>query len=71
MLLSSDKQEERESDPVCNNPSAAAKCSPIDEYTAQMKSEIAQHLVNKSDFTFVKMHLLNHFADHIRQLGNL
>jgi len=33
--------------------------------------EFPQHLVNKSYFNFVKMQLLNHFSDHIRQLGNL
>ena len=37
----------------------------------QTKSEIEQHLVDESDFNFVKMHLLNQFSDHIRQLGNL
>jgi thiaminase len=37
----------------------------------QTQSEIAQHLVHELDFNFVKMHLLNHVSDHIRQLGNL
>ena len=37
----------------------------------QIKSEIAQHLVDESDFIFVKMHLLNHFTDYMHQLGNL
>jgi len=34
-------------------------------------SEIVPHLVDESDNNFVKMHLLNNFLDHIRQLGNL
>jgi len=25
----------------------------------------------ESDFNFVKMHLLNHLCDHIRQFGNM
>jgi len=37
----------------------------------RIKSRIAQQLVNKSDFNFVKIHLLNHHSDHICQLGNL
>jgi len=37
----------------------------------QMKSEIAEHLVDESDFNCVKMHLLNHISDHMCQLGNL
>jgi hypothetical protein len=36
----------------------------------EINSEIAQHEVNKSDFNFVKMHPVNHFCDHISQLGN-
>jgi len=37
----------------------------------QMDSGIAQHLVDESDFNFVKIHLLDHFSDHIHQHGNL
>jgi len=66
-----DKQEERESDPAWNNLSVAAKRRRVDEDKTQIESDIAQHLVDESDFNFVKMHLLNHFSDHIRQLGNL
>jgi len=69
--LTLDNQEEKESDPAWNNLSAAAKHHCVDEDTMQNESEIAQHLVDKSDFHLVKMHLLNHFSDHIRQLGNL
>jgi len=69
--LTLDNQEERKSDPAWNNFSAAAKHRRIDEDKMQIDSEIAQHLVDESDFNFVKMHLLNHFSDHIRQLRNL
>jgi len=65
------KQEEQESDPACNNLSAAAKRRCVDEDIMQIESEIAQHLVNESDFNFVMMHLLNHFSDHICQHVNL
>jgi hypothetical protein len=71
MQLTLDKQEERESDHAWNNLSAAAKRCWVDEDKTQIESEIAQHLVNESNFNFVKIHLLNHFSDHIRQLGNL
>jgi len=65
------QQEEWESDPACNNLSAAAKHCRVSEDTMQIESEIAQHLVDESDFNFVKRNLLNHFSDHICQLGNL
>jgi hypothetical protein len=69
--LTLDKQEERESDPAWNNHSAAVKRLGVDEDEMQIKSEIAQHLVDKSDFKFVIMHLLNHFSGDICQLGNV
>jgi len=64
------KQEEWESDPTWDNLSAAAMHHQVDDDTMQIESEIAQHPVNELDFDFVKRHLLNHFSDHIRQLGN-
>jgi len=69
--LTFDKQEEQESNPIWHNLPAAAKRRCVDEDKMQSKSEIAQHLVDESDFNFVKMHLLNHFSDHPCQLGNL
>jgi hypothetical protein len=66
-----DKQEEWESDPAWNNLSAAAKHHRVDEDKMPVESEIAKHLVDESDFNFVKMHLMTHFSDHIRQLGSL
>jgi len=71
MPLTLDKQEESQSDPAWNNLSAAAMRRRVDEDTTQIESEIPQHLGDKLDFDFVKMRLLNHFSDHIRQLGNL
>jgi len=65
------KQEEWESDPAWNNHSAAAKRTRVYEDTMQIESEIAQHLVDESDFNLVKLHLLNHFSDHIPWLGNV
>jgi len=69
--LTLDKQEKRESDPTWNNLSAAAKCRHVDEDNTQIESEIAQNHLEESDFNFVEMHLLNHYSDHICQLGNL
>jgi len=66
-----DKQEEWESDPAWKNLSVAAKRCCVDDDKMQMESEIAQHHVDKSDFHFVKIHLLNHFSNHIILLGNL
>jgi len=64
------KQVERESDHSWKNLSTAAKSHRGDKSKSQIASEIAQHLVNQSDINFVTIHLLNHFSDHIRQLGN-
>jgi hypothetical protein len=61
----------QKSDPAWNNLSAAAKHHCSDEVATQIESEIAQHLVNELDFNFVKMHLVNHVSDPIRQRGNL
>jgi hypothetical protein len=66
-----DEPEEQETDPARNNLPAAVKRHRCDEDITQIESDIAKHLVDKSDFNFVKMHLLNHFSDHIRQAGNL
>jgi len=65
------KQEERESNPAWNNHLEAAKRRWVDEHTLEIELDIAQHLVNKLDFKFVTMHLLNHISDDIRPLGNL
>ena len=64
------RHEERESDPAWNNLSAAARHRHVDVDKTQIESEIEQHLVDESDFNFVKRHLLNHFSDYIHQLGN-
>ena len=69
--LAINMQHERENDPACSRLSAAAKRHRIGEDKIQIDSEIASHLSDESDFNFVKMHLLNHFSDHIRQLGQL
>jgi len=37
----------------------------------QIKSDIVQHLVDKSDLNWVNMNLLNNISEHIWQLGNL
>jgi len=66
-----DKQKEWESDPAWNNLSTAAKQRRVDEANTEIESEVAHHFVDELDFSFVKMHLLNHFSDHIHQLGNL
>jgi len=66
-----DTQGEHEAKPGSNNPSTAAKSRPLDEAEIQIKSEIAQHLVNELDVNFVNLHLLNFFSYNIQQLGNL
>jgi len=70
-LLTLDNAEERECDPAGNNHSVAAKGRGVNADKMQIESEIAQHVVDESDFHFEKMHLRNHFSNHIYQLGNL
>jgi hypothetical protein len=50
---------------------AAAMYRHIDEHTMQIELKIAQHLVDESDFNFLKLHLLSHFSDNVHRLGNL
>ena len=69
--LTLDKQEEWESDPAWTNLSAAGMCHRVDEDKTRIVSDIAQHLVDKSDFHCVKMLLVSHFSDHIHPFGNL
>jgi len=69
--LSLDKQQEQDSNPAWNNHSVAATCHHIKDDETWTQSEITQHLVEQSEFSCVKMHLLNHFFDHIHQLHNL
>jgi hypothetical protein len=64
-------QEEPESGLTWNNLSTAAKGHRVDEDKTQTQSEIAQYIVDESDFNFVKINLLNHFSDNICQLSNL
>ena len=71
MHLTLDKQAEQQSEPPWKNLSAAEKSGRIDVDQAQIESEIAQQLVDKLDFNFVMMHLLNHFSDHSCQLAKL
>jgi len=68
--LNLDKKEQLDSDPTWDYVSVAAKCRCVDEHQTQIKSQIAEHLVDESDFNFVMMPLLNHFSDYFRQLGN-
>jgi hypothetical protein len=52
------------------NLSSAGMSHHVDEKKMQIKSEIAQHVVDEADFNFVNMHFQNHLSYHIRQLGN-
>jgi len=61
---------EWENDLTWNNVWAVAKCPCVDEGSMQIKSENAQHLVNKSDFSVRKINLLYHISHDILQLGN-
>jgi len=69
--LTLDKQENRESDSGLYNLAVAGMRRLFDEDKIPINSEIEHYLVEESKFNFVIMHLLNHFSDHIHQLGNL
>jgi len=68
--LTFDTLDEDACNPTYNNFSVASKSCPVNEDTTQMESDILNHPVEKSDQSFVRMHLLNHLSDHISQLGN-
>jgi len=65
-----DKQQNCESNPAWNNHSVAAKRCRVDDDKTEIRSEIPQHLVDESDFNFVKIHLLEPLSCHIRELRN-
>jgi len=71
MQLALVTQEERVSDRGWKNLFVAANCRHVDDDNTQIECEIAQHYVDESDSNLVKMHLLNHFSEHICQLGSL
>jgi len=66
-----EKQEPMKSDPSWNNDSEAARCRPVDVDKMQVESDIALQPVEKSDINLGKIHILNHFSDHIWHLGYL
>jgi hypothetical protein len=68
--LALNKQQNQKSNPSRNIHSEVTKHCHVDENNLQIESEISQHLVDKLDFNFVKMCLLNHTFDHVHQLGN-
>jgi hypothetical protein len=49
----------------------AAKSHCCDKVQTQILSQIAQYLVDESDFKFAKTHLLNYLSCNNRQLRNL
>jgi len=65
------KQEEWKSDPASNSLSVPATHRHVDEGQWQIMSKIPQHSLDELDLNFVQMHLLNHFSDHISQLGSM
>jgi hypothetical protein len=64
-----DKQKVQESDCSLKNFCMAKKYHHVDENKTQIKSDIAHHLVDESDFELLNMHLLNHFSNHICRIG--
>jgi hypothetical protein len=69
--LTLNTQQAWESDPAWNNLSVAANLPHILADNMLTEPETAEHLVDQSDFDFVIMHLLNHFLDHIQEVGNI
>jgi hypothetical protein len=54
-----------------NNLLAAAHHQRFDDDKIPIESEITQHIVDRLDFKFLTLYVLNHLSDHICQLGNL
>jgi len=62
---------ECDSDPAWNKSSAGAMYCRDHQNKTPIDSDIAPYLVEASDINIAKIYILNHFSDHIRQLGNL
>jgi len=69
--LTVDMKTQRESELTWNKLSKAAKCRREDDDKVEVEKQIEASLKEDSHFNFIKMHLLTHFAEHIRELGNL
>jgi hypothetical protein len=63
--------EEPEIVPAWNILLAAAHHQRFDDDKIPIESEITHHIVDRIDFKFLKLYVLNHLSDHICQLGDL
>jgi hypothetical protein len=61
----------RESEPGWRSLWNTAKTHRIEQDRQTIKFEVQANLSEKSDFNFIRMHLLTHFSHHIRPLGDL
>ena len=69
--LSEELKTECEKSSDWNHLSNAAKARRIKDNRQMIEQEVKQHLIDESDFNFIKMHLPCHFGKRIRQLGCL
>jgi hypothetical protein len=69
--LAKDLKAERDSDVSWRRLSKAAKSRQVDNDNAWIQFQIKENLQEESDFNFIKMHLLTHFTEQVKELGHL
>jgi Plavaka transposase len=69
--LSAERALERDNDETFRRLSKNAKDRCLEEDRIGVETEVEAALKQESHFNFVKMHLLAHFTEHIRDLGHL
>jgi hypothetical protein len=69
--LMMDAREEREAEQNWRILSGTAKRRRIDEDTEKVAVEVEAALTKDTHFNFIKMHLLSHFVESVRELGHL
>src|ERR1700704_367617 len=66
-----DAREEREAEQNWKILSGTAKRRQIDEDTEKVAVEVEAALTKDTHFNFIKMHLLSHFVESVKELGHL
>jgi hypothetical protein len=70
-VLAKELKAERDSEVSWRGLSKAAKSRRVDNDNAWSQCQINEHLQEKCDFNFIKIHFLTHFSQHGKELGHL
>jgi DNA-directed RNA polymerase subunit N (RpoN/RPB10)/oligoribonuclease (3'-5' exoribonuclease) len=69
--LTKESKAEREATEGWDNLSRTAKSRQLNEDKTWIESQVKSLVEEESDFNFIKLHLLTHFSEHVKELGHL